>query len=217
MGLRRTRVKICGITRVEDALAAAAAGADAIGFVFCASSPRAVSVATARAICDVLPAFVTTVGLFVDAEPHAVRETLDGVPLDLLQFHGTETPEYCKQFTRPYCKALRMRDDINVMAMTRQFGDARAILLDTYRAGVAGGTGEAFDWQRVPQQLRSNIVLAGGLSPHNVSDAIAQIRPFAVDVSGGVESAAGMKDAKKIEAFIAAVRRADCELESCSG
>lgn len=216
MGLRRTRVKICGITRIEDALAAAAAGADAIGFVFYAGSARAVSAKTVRAICAELPAFVTTVGLFVDAEPNAIRAILDVVQLDLLQFHGAETPEYCTQFARPYLKALRMRDDLDVMAAAMQFSNARALLLDTYRVGVAGGTGETFDWQRVPDALRDRIVLAGGLAPDNVDDAIAQIHPYAVDVSGGVESAPGIKDVKKIKAFIAAVRRADFELESRS-
>lgn len=213
MGLRRTRVKICGITRVEDALTVAAAGADAIGFVFHASSLRAVNAKTARAICAALPAFVTTVGLFVDADADTIRATLDAVPLDLIQFHGIETPEYCEQFARPYLKALPMREDIDVIAATQQFSNARAILLDTYRAGLAGGTGETFDWQRVPKLLRNKIVLAGGLTPHNVASAIAQIHPYAVDVSGGVESAPGRKDANKIEAFIAAVRRADSELE----
>ena len=216
MGLRRTRVKICGITRIEDAQAAVAAGADAIGFVFHTSSARAVNAETARTICSALPAFVTTVGLFVDAQPSAVRAILDAVPLDLLQFHGAETPEYCAQFARSYLKALRMRDDLDVIAAAQQFTNARALLLDTYRAGVAGGTGETFDWQRVPELLRNKIVLAGGLTPHNVASAIAQIHPYAVDVSGGVESAPGRKDVNKIEAFIAAVRRADFELESPS-
>ncbi len=213
MALRRTRIKICGITRVEDALAAAAAGADAIGLVFFANSPRAVNAQTASAICAALPAYVTAVGLFVDAEASVVNDVLDTVPLDLLQFHGAESPEYCSQFLRPYCKALRMRDDLDVIAVAQQFKAARSLLLDTYRAGVAGGTGETFAWQRVPQSLCNKIILAGGLSPENVGDAIAQVRPYAVDVSGGVESAPGIKDAKKIEAFIAAVRRADLELQ----
>lgn len=212
MALRRTRIKICGITRVEDALAAAAAGADAIGLVFFANSPRAVSIETARNICAALPTFVTAVGLFVDAEPRAVNDVLDAVPLDLLQFHGNESSEYCAQFSRPYCKALRMRDDLDVIAEAAQFSAARSILLDTYRAGVAGGTGEIFEWQRVPPSLRNKIILAGGLLPENVGDAIKQVRPYAVDVSGGVESAPGIKDVKKIEAFIAAVRCADSEL-----
>lgn len=216
MATRRTRIKICGITRIEDALAAAAAGADAIGFVFYGKSSRAVNAAVARDICTALPAFVTTVGLFVDAAPNGVNEILDAAPLDLLQFHGDESPEYCAQFSRPYCKALRMHDDLDVIATAEQFKAARSILLDTYRAGVAGGTGETFEWQRVPNSLRNKIILAGGLMPENVADAILQVRPYAVDVSGGVESAPGIKDVKKIEAFIAAVRRADFELESRS-
>jgi len=216
MALRRTRVKICGITRVEDALAAAAAGADAIGLVFYAKSPRAVTAQAACAICDELPAFVSAVGLFVDADADAVRATLDVVPLDLLQFHGAETPQFCAQFVRPYCRALRMRDDFDALAAAQEFAGARSILLDTYRAGVAGGTGETFEWQRVPQALRREVILAGGLSAANVGAAIAQIRPYAVDVSGGVESAPGIKDVYRIHEFIAAVRRADFELESRS-
>ena len=216
MGARRTRVKICGITRTEDALAAVAAGADAIGFVFYAKSPRAVSVPTARAICAELPAFISAVGLFVDAGAEDVRAILEAVPLDLLQFHGDETPAFCAQFSRPYFKALRMSPDVDVRSAAQSFIGARGILLDTYRAGVAGGTGETFEWQRVPQSLRSKIILAGGLTPANVGAAIAQIRPYAVDVSGGVESAPGIKDVHKIESFIAAVRRADFELESSS-
>lgn len=216
MGLRRTRVKICGITRIEDALAAAAAGADAIGFVFYANSPRAVTADHARVICAALPAFVTATGLFVDAEPNAVRDILSRVPLDLLQFHGDETAAYCAQFSRPYMKALRMRDDFDVAGVAQEYANARGLLLDTYRAGVAGGTGETFEWQRVPQSLREKIVLAGGLNPDNVGDAIAQLRPYAVDVSGGVESSLGIKDTQKIKAFIAAVRSADSQLEQSS-
>jgi phosphoribosylanthranilate isomerase len=209
MGSRRTRVKICGITRIEDALAAARAGADAIGLVFYAHSPRAVTAAQAQAICAALPPFVGTVGLFVDAEPAAVTAVLQQVPLDLLQFHGSETPNYCAQFARPFLKALRMRDATDVAAVRAQFSAARGLLLDTYRAGVPGGTGEVFDWQLVPRALSAQIVLAGGLNPHNVGAAIQQAQPFAVDVSGGVESAPGIKDAQLIEDFVAAVRRAD--------
>jgi phosphoribosylanthranilate isomerase len=209
MGSRRTRVKICGITRVEDALAAAQAGADAIGFVFYPKSPRAVDCATARAICAALPPFVTTVGLFVDAEPAAIRATLEQVPLDTLQFHGAELPAYCGQFGRPFLKALRMHDSIDIAAEQVQYGAARALLLDTYRPGVPGGTGEIFDWQRVPPALAGRIVLAGGLGPANVGAAVAAVRPYAVDVSGGVESGPGIKDAQRIRDFIAAVSRAD--------
>lgn len=209
MRLRRTRIKICGITNVDDALAAAAAGADAIGLVFYPGSPRAVTIAIARDVCEVLPPFVAAVGLFVDAESALIREVLSTVPLDLLQFHGVETAETCVQFDRPYIKALRMRDDVDLLDEALQFSGARGLLLDTYRAGVAGGTGETFDWQRIPAAMRSRIVLAGGLNPDNVGAAVRQIRPYAVDVSGGVESAPGRKDASKIEQFVAAVYRAD--------
>jgi phosphoribosylanthranilate isomerase len=215
MGLRRTRIKICGITRVDDALAAAAAGADAIGLVFYANSPRAVEIEQAAAICAALPPFITTVGLFVNASAETVNTVLRRVPLAALQFHGDETPAYCGQFARSYLKALRMQDDLDVMAAARDFSGASALLLDTYRAGVAGGTGEVFDWQRVPPQLAPRIVLAGGLNADNVARAVAQVRPYAVDVSGGVESAPGIKDVSRIHSFVAAVRRAD-QLEHSS-
>lgn len=209
MGSRRTRVKICGITRIEDALAAVQSGADAIGLVFYPQSPRAVSIEAAREICAALPPFVATVGLFVDAEPAAVHSILRTVPLDLLQFHGAESPQYCAQFARPFLKALRMRDSTDIAEVRMQYDAARALLLDTYRPGVPGGTGEVFDWERVPPELAGAIVLAGGLNADNVGMAIAQARPYAVDVSGGVESAPGIKDARRIEAFIDAVGRAD--------
>lgn len=213
MGSRRTRVKICGITRIEDALAAVRAGADAIGLVFYPQSPRAVSAQTARAICLALPPFVTTVGLFVDAEADAVDAVLREVPLDTLQFHGAEDADYCARFGRRFLKALRMRDDTDVAALRSEYGAASALLLDTYRPGVPGGTGEVFDWERVPRALAGEIVLAGGLNPANVAAAIATARPYAVDVSGGVESAPGIKDAQRIAAFIDAVQTADRELD----
>lgn len=209
MGSRRTRVKICGITRVEDAQAAVAAGADAIGLVFYAPSPRAVTVAQARAICAALPPFVATVGLFVNAEADAVREVLREVPLDLLQFHGDEDAGYCAQFPRPYLKALRMRDDVDVASVLAEHARARALLLDTYHPTLRGGTGAVFDWEAIPGALRNRVVLAGGLNEHNVADAIAQVRPYAVDVSGGVEAAPGIKDAQRIKAFMTGVWRAD--------
>lgn len=209
MRTRRTRIKICGITNVDDALAAAAAGADAIGLVFYESSSRAVTVASARAICAALPPFVTSVGLFVDAESALISDVLRTVPLDLLQFHGAEAPAFCAQFGRPYIKALRMRDDIELHEEVQRFSGAQGWLLDTYRAGVAGGTGEVFDWQRIPVELRARVIMAGGLNPDNVGDAVSRIRPYAVDVSGGIEAAPGRKDAFKIEQFVAAVYRAD--------
>ncbi|EGB96054.1 MULTISPECIES: phosphoribosylanthranilate isomerase [Pseudomonas] len=202
------RSKICGITRIEDALAAVEAGADAIGFVFYAKSPRAVDVRQARAIIAELPPFVTTVGLFVDASRCELNEILEVVPLDLLQFHGDEAPEDCEGYHRPWIKALRVRPGDDLEAACQRYAGARGILLDTYVAGVPGGTGEAFDWSLVPARLSKPIILAGGLSAANVGEAIAQVRPYAVDVSGGVEQAKGIKDAAKIEAFMQAVRQA---------
>lgn len=200
------RCKICGITRVEDALAAAAAGADAIGLVFYAKSPRAVSVQQARAIIEALPPFVTTVGLFVDAAHDELARVLDAVPLDLLQFHGDESVAECERLRRPYIKALRVRPGDDVAARIAPYRSAAGILLDTYVAGVPGGTGEAFDWSLVPHDAPRPIILAGGLTPDNVAAAIAQARPYAVDVSGGVEAGKGIKDGEKIRAFVRAVR-----------
>ncbi len=196
-----TRIKICGITRVEDGLAAARLGADAIGLVFYAPSPRAVDAVRAAEICAALPPFVTSVGLFVDPGEDEVRAVLARVPLDLLQFHGDESPEFCRQFGRPYIKAIRMRDDIDLFAERARYAEARGLLLDTYRPGVPGGTGEAFNWDRIPAELAGQIVLAGGLEPANVAAAVAQVRPYAVDVSGGVEASKGIKDAAKMAAF----------------
>ena len=202
------RSKICGITRIEDALAAAEAGADAIGFVFYAKSPRAVDVRQARAIIAELPPFVTTVGLFVNASRCDLSEILEVVPLDLLQFHGDETPADCEGYHRPWIKALRVRPGDDIEAACQLYSGARGILLDTYVAGVPGGTGEAFDWSLVPARLSKPIILAGGLSADNVGQAIAQVRPYAVDVSGGVEQAKGIKSAAKIEAFMQALKQA---------
>lgn len=206
--MSNVRSKICGITRIEDALAAAEAGADAIGFVFYAKSPRAVDVRQARAIIAELPPFVTTVGLFVNASRCELNEILEVVPLDLLQFHGDETPHDCEGYHRPWIKALRVRPGDDLEAACQLYAGARGILLDTYVPGVPGGTGEAFDWSLVPARLSKPIILAGGLSADNVGQAIAQVRPYAVDVSGGVEQAKGIKDAAKIEAFMRAVKQA---------
>ncbi|WGV19331.1 phosphoribosylanthranilate isomerase [Pseudomonas putida] len=206
--MSNVRSKICGITRTEDALAAAEAGADAIGFVFYAKSPRAVDVRQARAIIAELPPFVTTVGLFVNASRCELNEILEVVPLDLLQFHGDETPQDCEGYHRPWIKALRVRPGDDLEAACQLYAGARGILLDTYVPGVPGGTGEAFDWSLVPARLSKPIILAGGLSADNVGQAIAQVQPYAVDVSGGVEQAKGIKDATKIEAFMRAVKQA---------
>lgn len=198
----RTRVKICGITRIEDALAAVGYGCDAIGLVFYPPSPRYVAPEQARAIAAALPPFVQAVGLFVDATPEEVRAVLAVVRLDLLQFHGDETPEYCRQFGVPYMKAVRVRPETNLLQYAAVYTDAKALLLDTYVSGTPGGTGQTFDWAVIPGDLPKPVVLAGGLNASNVSEAIKQCRPYAVDVSGGVEREKGIKDADKIAAFM---------------
>lgn len=200
------RVKICGITRVEDALVAAAAGADAIGLVFYARSPRAVGIEQARAIIAALPPFVTTVGLFVDADRAELDRILAQVPLDLLQFHGDEPAALCEGFGRPYIKALRVKAGDDIAAQVDRYPGASGVLLDTYVEGVPGGTGEAFDWSLVPENLAKPVILAGGLHAGNVADAVVRVRPYAVDVSGGVEASKGIKDAEKIGAFVRAAR-----------
>lgn len=202
-----TRIKICGITREQDALAASAAGADAIGLVFYPPSPRAVDTGQAARIVAALPPFVTTVGLFVDAEPAAVRAVLAEVPLDLLQFHGEESDDYCRQFGRPYLKAVRVRSADQLQDVAAQWPGAAGILLDSYKPGVPGGTGEVFDWRLVPRERDWNLVLAGGLVASNVRQAIDEMQPWAVDVSGGVEAAKGIKDVAKINAFVQEVKR----------
>lgn len=209
VSVRRTRIKICGITRVEDGLAAAVAGADAIGLVFYAASPRAVSIAQAAEICAALPPFVAAVGLFVDADADHIARVLAQVPLTLLQFHGNESAVDCARFGRPYVKALRMREETSVDAAFANYAQAQALLLDTYRAGVPGGTGETFDWQQIPARNAGRIILAGGLNPENVGRAVTQVRPYAVDVSGGVEAAPGIKDHTRMRAFVANVQAAD--------
>lgn len=205
----RTRVKICGITRPEDAAAAVRAGADAIGLVFYPPSPRAITASRAAQIIHTLPPFVTTVGLFVNAAADEVAEVLKTVPLDLLQFHGEESPAACEEHGRPYIKAVRMRPDVDLADLGRRYASALGLLLDSYQPGVPGGTGATFDWGRIPVVLRDRIILAGGLSPDNVEHAIQQVRPYAVDVSGGVEQEKGIKDEEKIRAFMRGVERAN--------
>lgn len=202
------RSKICGITCIEDALAAVDAGADAIGFVFYSRSPRAVTIEQAQAIIAQLPPFVSTVGLFVNEDRESLKALLEAVPLDLIQFHGDETPEQCEGYLRPWIKALRVQAGDDIAASCDLYHKASGILLDTYVAGVPGGTGEAFDWALIPNHLSKPIILAGGLTSANVAQAIAQVRPYAVDVSGGVERAKGLKDHDKIRAFMSAVHGA---------
>jgi phosphoribosylanthranilate isomerase len=204
-----TRVKICGITREQDALAAIGSGADALGFVFYGPSPRNIDTKTAASIVRNLPPFVTTVALFVNADAARIATVVDRVGVDLLQFHGDESAEFCAAHRRPWLRAVRMRPDVNLGAEAQRFAAARALLLDAYSPGVPGGTGECFDWNRIPPELAAVSVLAGGLDPNNVGEAVRRVRPYAVDVSGGVEAAKGIKDPERIARFIDEVRRAE--------
>lgn len=207
----RTRVKICGITNIRDALLAVKAGADAIGFVFYSKSPRNTSIFEVAMIVEALPAFVTTTALFVDAHPHFVKEVIRKTKIDLLQFHGQESPNYCEQFSRPYIKAIRMRDNTNLARESQRYKSAESLLVDTFVPGVPGGTGQSFNWsllERYPVAVRKKLILAGGLNVSNVVDAIRKVNPFAIDVSGGVESSPGKKDRHKIKRFMKATRRA---------
>jgi phosphoribosylanthranilate isomerase len=204
-----TAIKICGMTRVEDALVAARCGVHAIGLVFHKPSPRYVAPARAKEIVRALPPFITAVGLFVDADADTVRAVMSETRINLLQFHGDETPQYCRQFGAPYLKALRMRPGADLLQYARDYGDAQGLLLDAYMKGVPGGTGTTFDWSLIPRNLPLPVVLSGGLTPENVTAAIRAVRPWAVDVSSGVEASKGIKDAAKIAAFISGVRNAD--------
>ena len=207
-----TRIKICGITRVEDALAAAHCGADAIGLVFYERSPRHVSIAQAAQLAAALPPFVSVVGLFVNAEAALVREVLANVPLDLLQFHGDESPEYCAQFAMPYLKAIRVKAGVDLLQCAAHFHAAKGLLLDAHVEGIPGGTGATFDWSLIPKHLPLPVILSGGLAAENVAAAIKQVQPYAVDVSSGVEGGKGIKDAAKIARFIQEVKQADVRL-----
>lgn len=205
----RTRVKICGITRAEDARDACRAGVDAVGFVFYEPSPRNVAMSVVRDIVADLPPFVTTVGLFVDPDPAFVDCVIATVPIGLLQFHGDESPQECERYGLPYIKAVRMRPGVDLLEYVRRFEQARGLLLDAYVSGTHGGTGTRFDWGLVPDGMPMPLVLSGGLDPDNVSAAIRQVRPAAVDVSSGVEAAKGIKDPQRILRFMAGVRNAD--------
>ncbi|MDA3807040.1 MAG: phosphoribosylanthranilate isomerase [Thiomicrorhabdus sp.] len=199
---RRTRIKICGLTSVEDALLAVNSGADAIGLVFYEPSPRHVSIDQAWSIAESIPAFVTKTALFVNPDVEYVKEVLRTVKIDLLQFHGDEGPEFCEQFGLTYIKAVRMRDDIDLAALEKSYSRSAGLLLDAYKKGVPGGTGEQFDWESIPSNIAPRIILAGGLNPGNVRQAIQQVAPWALDVSGGVEASKGVKSAEKIQKFM---------------
>ena len=204
----RTRVKICGITRPQDALAAAQAGADAVGLVFYPSSPLYLSTERAVEIRDALPPFVQSVALFVNADAAQVAQVLQRVRPGMLQFHGEESPDFCSQFGAPFVKAVRVRPGIDALEYLRPFSRAAAWLFDSY-VPEYGGVGESFDWSLVPALRERPLILSGGLAPANVAEALRRVRPWGVDVSSGVESAKGIKDAAKIAAFMAEVRNAD--------
>ncbi len=207
----RTRIKICGLRDLPGVDAAVQSGADAIGLVFYPASARQLAPEQARELAAALPAFVASVALFLDADATTVRDIVDRVRPDLIQFHGNETPEFCRSFKRPYLKAVPMGADMELEQWFRDYADASALLLDSHAPGKAGGSGESFDWSRALPSGGPPVILAGGLHPDNVGEAICTVRPYAVDVSSGVESAPGIKDKAKIKAFTDAVRRADCE------
>ena len=205
----RTRVKICGITRVEDAVAAAAHGADAIGLVFYRPSPRCVTPERARQIVAATPAFVSTVAVFVNPSREEVGTVIRESGVTLLQFHGDEPADFCSSFSRPYIKAARIRPGLDLLKYLSPHTAAQAWMLDAFHEDLWGGTGGAFDWGLVPRNAAKPVILSGGLTSDNVADAVRRVRPYAVDVSTGVEVSKGIKDAAKIAAFIGAVRRED--------
>lgn len=204
----RTRIKICGLTRPQDLDVAIQLGADAVGFVFYPPSPRYLSLVQARDLASRVPPFVTRVGLFVNADPRQVRDTLAEVPLDLLQFHGEEEAGYCARFGLPYLKAARVRPGVDLLEFARTYATAQGVLLDAW-VEAYGGAGQSFDWSLIPSNLPVPMILSGGLHMDNVGEAVMKIKPWAVDVSSGVEIAKGIKDADKIAAFVTAVRTAD--------
>jgi len=205
----RTRVKICGFTRVEDAVCAARLGVDAIGLVFYSPSPRNVGIDQAIEIVNALPAFVSVVALFVDEREARIREVLERVSIDCLQFHGDEPAEACRLYGKRYMKAVRMQESVDIPGLARQYHDAAGLLLDAYHPGAKGGTGSRFDWNRIPEQCALPIVLAGGLDESNARQAVQTVRPYALDVSSGVEAEKGVKDALKMAAFIREVNEGD--------
>ncbi|MGZ4997359.1 MAG: phosphoribosylanthranilate isomerase [Methylobacter sp.] len=205
----RTRVKICGFTRVEDAVCAAQLGVDAIGLVFYPPSPRNVDIDQAIKIVNALPAFVSVVALFVDEQESQIRKVLNQVPIDCLQFHGDEPAEACRLYGKRYMKAVRMQDGIDVSDLALQYHDAAGLLLDAYHPGAKGGTGSQFDWDLIPEHCALPIILAGGLDMSNAGQAVQTVRPYALDVSSGVETEKGIKDALKMAAFIREVNESD--------
>ena len=207
--MHKTRVKICGITSVADACDAVAAGADAIGLVFYEKSPRFVSIGSARDIVNAVGPFVQTVGLFVNSQAAKVEQAIRETGIGLLQFHGDEDENFCRSFSRPYIKAIRMQADIDPDVVASQFGSAQGLLFDAYCEDRYGGTGKSFDWQRLPQEPGYPLILAGGLTPDNVRKAVTTLKPYAVDVSGGVESSPGAKSSTLVKQFIENAKAGD--------
>jgi len=198
----RTRTKICGITRLDDAKASVRAGCDALGFVFYKESPRYIALDAFKVIAKELSPFVTKVGLFVNADPAEIEEVIKSGLMNVLQFHGDETPDFCRQFKFPYIKAVAVSSSVDLLQYAKDFYDAEALLLDACHEQLKGGTGQTFDWNLIPHSLSKPIVLAGGLTVDNVKEAIKKVKPYAVDVSGGVEESKGIKNSLKIQAFI---------------
>jgi len=201
------RSKICGITNLNDALTAVKFGANALGLVFYNQSPRSVTVLQAKDIINNLPPFVTTVGLLVNANYSYINELLNELPLDLLQFHGDEDDNFCASFNKPYIKAIRVQSSEQIVIAEQKYADAKALLLDSYVKDKFGGTGHKFNWDLIPTNLTKPIILAGGLNEDNIMQAIKQVKPYAVDVSGGVESALGIKDKRKLAKFLATIAK----------
>ena len=205
----RTRVKICGFTKAEDAVAAAYFGVDAIGLVFYPPSPRNVSIEQAINIVEALPAFVSVVALFVDEEESKIRDVLSKISIDCIQFHGNETAKTCRVYNKPYMKAIRMKEGMDVANIATQYDDASALLLDAYHPGIKGGSGSQFDWDLIPDNCSLPVILAGGLQVNNARQAVQKVKPYALDVSSGVESAKGIKDVAKMAAFIQEIKEGD--------
>jgi len=212
-----TRIKICGITRVEDVMDAVHSGADALGLVFYDKSPRSVTIEQAMELTEVIFPFVTLVGLFVNPSEEKVREVLKAVPLDALQFHGEESPEFCAQFGRPYLKAIRVKAGVDLVQYANDYMGAQGLVLDAFVEGEHGGTGTSFDWTLIPHDLPLPVILSGGLDAGNIAAAIRQVHPYAVDVSSGVEASKGIKDAMKITSFINEVNKTDLQLFGAKG
>jgi phosphoribosylanthranilate isomerase len=207
----RTRIKVCGLRSVEQAQIAVASGADAIGLVFHRSSPRFVDIAQALKIRQSIPAFITVTALFMNEQEGLVEEVVQTVRPDLLQFHGAETAAFCGLWERPYIKAIAMGDDLDALGYATAYPDAMGFLMDSHAAGRQGGSGDTFDWSRIPAAFQYPLILAGGLNPRNVAQAVSEVRPYAVDVSSGVESSRGVKDATLIRQFCKEVYRVDCQ------